>query len=211
MTRDLQRVFTNSVILYQDDFYLSDSDIPVASNGLQDWDCPEAFDFEYMKWVLEHAKEHGKLPEKFKSLEETQTLGPTSASEEDIDKIKSSLPDDNKNQQFVLVDGIMLFHASSPLIDLFDVKLMLRAPYAELKKRREAREGYATLEGFWTDPPGYFDQIVWPGYVNNHKHLFINENVEEQLHPQFSALNVPQDIHWPPHKVLQWAVDRINF
>lgn len=202
-------MFPNSVIVYQDDFYLSDSDIPVASNGLQDWDCPEAFDFEYMRQVLEHVKDHGQLPEKFKSLEETQTLGPTSADEEDIERIRSSLAG-NIKQRIILVDGIMLFHKSSPLLDLFDVKLMLRAPYAKLKERREAREGYATLEGFWTDPPGYFDQIVWPGYVKNHNHLFINNNVEEQLCSQFSALNTPQDMNWPPHKVLQWAVDLIN-
>lgn len=203
-------MFPNSVVVYQDDFYLSDSDIPVAANGLQDWDCPEAFDFEHMRRVLEHVKEHGHLPEKFKSLEETQTLGPTSAAEQHIERIRSTLPDNRSQPRVVLVDGIMLFHQSSPLLDLFDVKLMLRAPYAELKKRREAREGYATLEGFWTDPPGYFDQIVWPGYVHNHKHLFINENVEQQIHPQFSALNTPQDINWPPHTVLQWAVRLIN-
>ena len=46
--------------------------------------------------------------------------------------------------------------------------------------RREARNGYVTLEGFWEDPPDYFDKIVWPNYVEEHHCLFKNGNVEEE-------------------------------
>ncbi|KAJ2787423.1 ribosylnicotinamide kinase [Coemansia interrupta] len=35
----------------------------------------------------------------------------------------------------------------------------------EKLSRREAREGYATKDGVWTDPPGYFDSIVWPNFT----------------------------------------------
>lgn len=35
-----------------------------------------------------------------------------------------------------------------------------------------------TAETFWEDPPGYFDDIVWPAYIKAHKHLFRNDNVE---------------------------------
>jgi nicotinamide/nicotinate riboside kinase len=37
---------------------------------------------------------------------------------------------------------------------LFDTKLFLRTSYETAKKRREARSGYVTIEGFWEDPPG---------------------------------------------------------
>ena len=33
--------------------------------------------------------------------------------------------------------------------DLFDVKIFLRTDYETAKRRREARSGYVTLEGFW--------------------------------------------------------------
>ena len=62
-----------------------------------------------------------------------------------------------------------------------DIKIFLRVSYAKLKARREARSGYATIEGFWEDPPGYVDKIVWPNYVLNHKWMFENENVEGKL------------------------------
>jgi len=50
--------------------------------------------------------------------------------------------------------------------------------YKKAKARREARSGYVTLEGFWEDPPGYVDKIVWPNYVNDHKFLFVDGDVE---------------------------------
>ena len=62
-----------------------------------------------------------------------------------------------------------------------DIKVLLRVSYAKAKARREARSGYVTLEGFWEDPPGYVDKIVWPNYVEDHKFMFEDENVEGQL------------------------------
>ena len=62
-----------------------------------------------------------------------------------------------------------------------DIKLFLRVSYPKAKERREARSGYVTLEGFWEDPPGYVDKIVWPNYVEDHKWMFENEDVEGKL------------------------------
>jgi len=50
--------------------------------------------------------------------------------------------------------------------------------YKKAKARREARSGYVTLEGFWEDPPGYVDKIVWPNYVKDHRFLFLDGDVE---------------------------------
>jgi nicotinamide/nicotinate riboside kinase len=74
-----------------------------------------------------------------------------------------------------------------------DIKVFLRVSYTKAKARREARSGYVTLEGFWEDPPGYVDQIVWPNYVNDHKFMFENGDVE--------GLDVDMST------VLKWAVD----
>lgn len=32
--------------------------------------------------------------------------------------------------------------------------------------------------GFWRDPPNYWEQIVWPAYVNAHKDILENGDVE---------------------------------
>lgn len=75
-----------------------------------------------------------------------------------------------RRRQLVIVDGFLLFGKSVPesLRGLFDIKILLRAGYEEAKRRREARNGYVTLEGFWRDPEGYFDMVVWPNYVREH-------------------------------------------
>lgn len=62
-----------------------------------------------------------------------------------------------------------------------DIKLFLRVSYEKAKARREARSGYVTLEGFWEDPPGYVDKIVWPNYVEDHKWMFEDGDVEGKL------------------------------
>lgn len=64
---------------------------------------------------------------------------------------------------------------------LLDTKLFLLVSRERATQRRERRDGYVTLEGFWTDPPGYVDKIVWPNYVTSHSFLFKNGDVEGAL------------------------------
>jgi nicotinamide/nicotinate riboside kinase len=59
-----------------------------------------------------------------------------------------------------------------------DIKLFLQVSYTKAKARREARSGYATIEGFWEDPPGYVDKIVWPNYILEHQWMFEDGDVE---------------------------------
>ena len=59
-----------------------------------------------------------------------------------------------------------------------DIKLFLLVSKAKALQRREARDGYVTLEGFWKDPPGYVEKIVWPEYVRAHEWMFVDGDVE---------------------------------
>ena len=82
-----------------------------------------------------------------------------------------------------LLDGFLLYAApttalGSTVPPLLDVRLFLRVSHDRARARREARDGYVTLEGFWTDPPGYVDQVVWPNYVASHAWLFENGDAE---------------------------------
>jgi len=93
----------------------------------------------------------------------------------------SHWPKEAKERRIVLVEGILLFSSQAPLsalTALFDVKVLLRTTQKAAKRRRKARAGYVTLEGFWQDPPGYFEEVVWPGFVKAYGDLFIEGNVE---------------------------------
>jgi nicotinamide/nicotinate riboside kinase len=97
------------------------------------------------------------------------------------------------------------------VMEVLDVKIFLRGRYDVAKRRREGRSVYATLEGYWTDPPGYWDDIVWPNYVKAHKHLFVNGDVEGELDGEVissQGIHSP-DIDWLMSEILPWTVDLI--
>ncbi|KAJ4124353.1 ribosylnicotinamide kinase [Fusarium falciforme] len=86
--------------------------------------------------------------------------------------------------------------------------------HASFPARREARDGYVTLEGFWADPPGYVDKIVWSNYVEQHAWMFQGGDVEgefkmdvlekERIKVQ-DKVGVDGDIE----KTFEWTVDTI--
>jgi nicotinamide/nicotinate riboside kinase len=93
--------------------------------------------------------------------------------------LSSSHPLQGEGLRLCLLDGFLLYSPSMQAIQSsLDVKIFVRASYAKAKARREARDGYVTIEGFWTDPPGYVDKIVWPNYVEEHAWMFDDGNVE---------------------------------
>jgi nicotinamide/nicotinate riboside kinase len=208
----LQSILPNSNIVHQDDFYLADKDIPLSDKGIADWDCPEAFDLELMRKTLRELKETG-YPKEFKSYEDNSSTGPANVTAEQIRKATEDLMQLKLPERTVIVEGIMLYHQDSPVISELDHKLFLRAPYEDLKYRRENRAGYITIEGYWQDPPGYFDDIVWPGYEKSHRYLFENQDVNGHLSDfalQKIGLQSPSDINIPMSTMVEWAVQSIK-
>lgn len=189
LSRLLRDIFPPSklFILHLDDFYLTDGQIPVK-NGIQDWDCLESLNIPQLREALQYIKEHGKSPSWLVSKEDENSVGEHGVSDADISRLRGEMESllaakkDWRDRRICIVDGFLLFSEEMHQIrSLFDVKLFLRTTYNTAKKRREARSGYVTLEGFWEDPPGYVDKIVWPNYVHDHKFLFENGDVEGQL------------------------------
>ncbi|QDS73978.1 hypothetical protein FKW77_008444 [Venturia effusa] len=188
----------HAFILHEDDFYKTDKEIPVKSvtiNGtqqeLQDWDCLEAVDVEALCDMLRFVRAEGRVKsveEGFEGKEDRNEVGDV-----DVDSTVVGEWRDRFGELFdevgregdvrvAIVDGFLLFSEEMGRVrDLFDVKLLLRTSYRMVKRRREGRKGYVTLEGFWEDPEGYVDAIVWPNYVKDHKFLFKEENVEGEL------------------------------
>lgn len=70
-----------------------------------------------------------------------------------------------------------------------------------------------TIEGFWEDPPGYVDDVVWPNYVKNHAFLFQDGNVEGQYDEVACKRMILRTI--PPiaennmSLCLSWAFDQV--
>ncbi|KAF9134309.1 ribosylnicotinamide kinase [Mortierella sp. 14UC] len=164
---------------HQDDFYKPENQLPIdPKTGLANWDCPSAIDFPSLITTLQHVKQHGVFPEGFDSLEDKNPVGSKEVSEPVAEEVLDELRErimarvdrvqgggvKAATTKFVILDGFMLY-VNEELRDTIDVRFFLTAPYQVLKDRRESRKGYATLEGYWEDPPGYFDDIVWPNYT----------------------------------------------
>jgi nicotinamide/nicotinate riboside kinase len=176
-------------LLHQDDFYIPDSQLPSVklSSGevVANWDCAEALDIPRLARTLKTSEETGGEPDDFESIQHLndETLTTVEVSEDVKSKhesilrecVKSFLP----NTRVLLLDGFLLLTPNileqvKPY--LFGV-IMLRTTREEMILRRAKRD-YATVEGAtWADPKGYVEDVVWPGYVNDHAFLFEDGDV----------------------------------
>ncbi|KAE9971184.1 hypothetical protein BLS_002430 [Venturia inaequalis] len=188
----------HAFILHEDDFYKTDAQIPVKNvmvNGkaqeLQDWDCLESVDVELFLDMLRFVKVEGRVKRKDEGFEGKEDQNEVRGVDVDHGVVESwrgrfetlfSEADGEGDVRIAVVDGFLLYSEEMAKVrDMFDVKLLLRTKYDTVKRRREGRKGYVTLEGFWEDPEGYVDAIVWPNYVKDHKFLFKKGDVEGEL------------------------------
>ncbi|KZF19922.1 P-loop containing nucleoside triphosphate hydrolase protein [Xylona heveae TC161] len=128
---------------------------------------------------------------------------------------KQNLGPSQSPPRIALVDGFLLYGSSvrDTLLPHFDIKLLTRAPYSRAKARREARSGYVTLEGFWEDPPGYVDDVVWPNYVDDHAYLFAQGDVEGQVNKSTASelgVYVTPELDMQMGEMLEWAIEVIT-
>ena len=143
--------------------------------------------------TLQHVHDHGVLPPQLYSKEDQNSVSESGVSDAEVQAhhervtswlSKSDLPDSVRSITICILEGFLLYsdpsQSSLPrnIADLLDLKLFVRSDYARTKRRREARKGYVTLEGFWEDPEGYVDEVVWPNYVAEHKWMFKDGDVD---------------------------------
>ncbi|BFZ53473.1 ribosylnicotinamide kinase [Savitreella phatthalungensis] len=192
-------------LLHQDDFYKPEALLPrrfspTAGQDLVDWDCPGALDLPAMRDAIADYKAsatgsfspHTERDLQQRSKEDQNAVSTSSTvSPAARDAALRALQEVawGSTGGMLLVDGFMLHHrrmgdaGEIELLDVLDVSVHLRDDPAELKRRREQRS-YATLEGTWTDPPGYWDDIIWPGYVEWHSWLYEDSDVRGSPRPQ---------------------------
>jgi nicotinamide/nicotinate riboside kinase len=159
-------------LLRQDSYYLPQDELPIHTEFGQDWDSPESFDNEKFAKDLHSLKlesqfESQEIPfdPSLNRKEQDKVLSDT------LEKARHHLVFKHKDNPvtFVIVEGILLYHEQN-VEDQFHLKVVLTAEESVLKERRYARKGYATNDGdVWTDPPGYWERLVWPNHVQYFK------------------------------------------
>lgn len=94
----------------------------------------------------------GELPPNFVSIQDRNGIGESGVSDEIVQIMRKEAVEqrlvDGQNTETVLclVDGFLLYSDPGVVREL-DIRFLVRAPYEKLKARREARSGYATIEG----------------------------------------------------------------
>ena len=224
LSRLLRAIFPYTVVLHQDDFYLSEDSLPTRA-GFRDWDCAASLDVPSLVKCLQYIHTYGEIPPKFHSKEDKNDVGPNHVDSEIVEEAKLRIAEWvekgegrgklGPEKRLVIMDGFLLFGESMQQArELLDMKILLRAKYENAKYRRENRTGYVTLEGFWEDPPGYVDQVVWPNYIEEHGFLFkagdVEGDVEETMVQQLGITVCPGKGDWDMQQVLAWAIEYVK-
>ncbi|WFD35502.1 hypothetical protein MCUN1_002358 [Malassezia cuniculi] len=177
-------------VLHQDDFTYPPDQMPWNEKWqVTDWDTPHgAINYERMATVLGHLRAHGEFPHDYKSNEHLRSEYDCKLSEAQqkewaerlngLDHVAvgaTAVP----SVTIVIVEGYLLYF-SAKVRRLIDIPLFLRVSRAEMDARRKSRSNYVLEDGtVWEDPPFYFDEIVWPAYVEAHAGLFAGRDVEK--------------------------------
>ncbi|BGP18586.1 hypothetical protein JCM10213_002126 [Rhodosporidiobolus nylandii] len=185
LAKHLARILPpGSLSLFQDDFAPPQELVPVDPKyGWQDWDdAAGAIQWDKQREALRHLRETGTFPEAHYSHDHLNAQIPVPISDEVAAewrrKFEELVEGEADKPTFVIADGFLLL-VDPESVREFDVRLFVREDYATLKRRREERHGYHTQEGsLWQDPPGYWDNCVWPAYLRAHRPLFQDGDVE---------------------------------
>ncbi|KAL2160083.1 hypothetical protein VTH06DRAFT_1738 [Thermothelomyces fergusii] len=120
----------------------------------------------------------------------SSSLPPSSSSSSSSPTTTTKDAPNRPKTRVCILDGFLLYTPttptptptiSSPLRGVtaqLDVKLFLQASRAAAVGRRVARDGYVHADGFWKDPPGYVERVVWPNYAAAHRWLFARGDVD---------------------------------
>ncbi|KAF8170292.1 P-loop containing nucleoside triphosphate hydrolase protein [Mycena galopus ATCC 62051] len=196
LAKHLKRILPNSVIIHQDDFAPPQELVPVHPvHNVQDWDAPAgAIDWPRLISFLHEVKATGEIPADHRShdhLNEQKDLPiPEAVRDRWIARFESlhaqCAAGDDADVDIVwgLVDGFLLYWHPEVIAQL-DVRIFLRVPHDVLRARRHERHGYHTAvqsdpEGtLWRDPPQYWENIVYPAYVDANREVFEEGDVEK--------------------------------
>lgn len=192
----------------QDNYFLPAAQLPRNAQGAEDWDSDESINWPDFLAAVEQLR-RGEVGEDIKLADEGNEAG---VKHEVLEGLREKYRERierlaEKGARLGLVEGFMVFVQGRP--QFWDFGLFLNGEREELKKRREGRDGYATIEGWWQDPPGYFDDLVWPGYIKTHGWLFEESDVggvyRQDVLEKAKILPAPKD--WTLERTLEWILE----
>ncbi|KAJ3733780.1 P-loop containing nucleoside triphosphate hydrolase protein [Lentinula guzmanii] len=192
LAKHLARILPNSVIIHQDDFAPPQEQVPIHPvYKIQDWDAPAgAIQWPRMIESLREVKRTGVIPPEHISHDHLNEQKDVPLSDDIklkwsryFEEMQGNAERDGDKIVWGLVDGFLLYWHSD-VYEQLDARVFLRIPEDVLKHRRYARHGYHTAVQFdpegslWRDPPHYWDQIVWPAYLEANREIFAGGDVE---------------------------------
>ncbi|KAL0072755.1 ribosylnicotinamide kinase [Marasmius tenuissimus] len=195
LAKHLRRILPNSVIMHQDDFAPPQEKVPFhPTYKVQDWDAPAgAIEWPRLVKFLETVKETGVIPPDHRSHDHLNEQKQVPLSDTvsnkwraEFERLEKEAESQGEKIVWGLVDGFLLYWHPD-VIKQLEVRIFLRVPHDTLKRRRHERHGYHTAvqsdpEGsLWRDPPAYWEQIVWPAYIEAHREAFVDGDVENGM------------------------------
>lgn len=193
LAKHLRNIIPDSFIIHQDDFTPPEATLPIHPTFGQDWDsAPTAIAWPRLREFLRTVKRTARIPDDHSShdhLNEQKSiqLGESLATrcKEEISRVQKEVEAaSGVRVVWGIVDGFLLYW-DPEVVDTLDARIFIRVPYDVLKERRSVRSGYATAEqmssegSFWKDPPGYFENLVYPAYTDAHRSMFADGDVEQ--------------------------------
>jgi nicotinamide/nicotinate riboside kinase len=136
--------------------YKPDNDIPIdEETGLANWDCAGSLDMTAFIDTMRYIRENGgQFPPTLESKEDQNELGQSGVSDDIVhvmheEVVKQDLVKRGETDILLcFVDGFLLY-SNPDVVKELDIRLLVRAPYEKLKARREARNGYVTIDGYF--------------------------------------------------------------
>jgi nicotinamide/nicotinate riboside kinase len=104
-----------------------------------------------MRYIRENG---GQFPPTLESKEDQNELGQSGVSDDIVhvmheEVVKQDLVKRGETDILLcFVDGFLLY-SNPDVVKELDIRLLVRAPYEKLKARREARNGYVTIDGYF--------------------------------------------------------------
>ncbi|KAH9060309.1 P-loop containing nucleoside triphosphate hydrolase protein [Lactarius deliciosus] len=188
LAKHLRNIIPDSFIIHQDDFTPPEATLPIHPTFGQDWDsAPTAIAWPRLREFLRTVKRTARIPDDHSSHDHLNEQKPVQLGESLAARCKEEISRMQKEVEAAsgvrvvwgIVDGFLLYW-DPEVVDTLDARIFIRVPYDVLKERRSVRSGYATAEGsFWKDPPGYFENLVYPAYTDAHRTMFADGDVEQ--------------------------------
>ncbi|KAI0288107.1 hypothetical protein BC826DRAFT_1093141 [Russula brevipes] len=188
LAKHLHNILPESFIIHQD----PEDTLPIHPTLGQDWDtAATAIDWPRLRAFLRTVKSIARIPDDHSSHDHMNPQVHVPLDHSVAARCKAEIAAAQKEVEAAsgarvvwgLVDGFLLYW-DQEVVDTLDARVFLRVSRDVLKQRRGERSGYVTAEqmnpegAFWKDPPGYFEQLVYPAYIDANRSMFTDGDVE---------------------------------